>query len=151
MGKDSQQNIVKPSIHEPSSKQAFALFATRTNTTPAHTAGRESPTRKRCRSPCHSDKAPRLYASAYYLRYLGTAHDFLFPTASLMFCNFARRFSSRIAFPIAARISGSVGLPIFRLSLRASKVFAIFVPHQPREGLARQCCFERKATPVFQQ
>ena len=60
------------------------------------------------------------------ISYFGTAHDFLLATTSLMFCNFARRFISRMAFPIAARISGSVGLPTSRLSLRASVVFAIY-------------------------
>lgn len=62
--------------------------------------------------------------------YLGTDHDFLFATTSFMFCNFARRLISRMAFPIAARSSGSVGLPTSRLSLRASVVFAIFVPQR---------------------
>jgi hypothetical protein len=41
--------------------------------------------------------------------YLGTDHDFSDVTASFTFLATASRFTSRIAFAIAARICGSVG------------------------------------------
>lgn len=47
--------------------------------------------------------------------YLGTTHDLQFATTSLIFFSAASRFNSRMAFHIAAQISGSVGLPTFRL------------------------------------
>jgi hypothetical protein len=49
--------------------------------------------------------------------YFGTAHDFADATANFTFLTSASRFTSRIALPIAARISGSVGNATLRFTL----------------------------------